>query len=106
MEWEWSGNVLLVKALMHHDGRRAAQADKVNMNTSAGAPGAELTDEEKEIINSVIARASIMENMEQQRIRYLFVFFTLTRFTSGQTDVVCHEADRGICICKAPVSNS
>ncbi|KAG7280127.1 hypothetical protein CRUP_003754, partial [Coryphaenoides rupestris] len=42
--------------------------DQVNMNTSAGAPGAELTDEEKEIINSVIARASMMESIEQQRI--------------------------------------
>ena len=42
---------------------------EVNMNTSAGAVGAELTDEEKEIINSVIARASMMENMEQERIR-------------------------------------
>ncbi|CAL8318304.1 unnamed protein product [Lota lota] len=41
------------------------------MNTSAGAAGAELTDEEKEIINSVIARASMMENMEQQRISRL-----------------------------------
>ncbi len=30
--------------------------------------GAELTDEEKEIINSVIARAEKMETMEQERI--------------------------------------
>lgn len=38
------------------------------MNVSGGAPGEELTDEEKEIINSVLARAAMMENMEQQRI--------------------------------------
>ncbi|KAG7476613.1 hypothetical protein MATL_G00084720 [Megalops atlanticus] len=31
-------------------------------------PGADLTDEEKEIINSVIARAEKMEAMEQERI--------------------------------------
>lgn len=38
------------------------------MNVPGGAPGEELTDEEKEIINSVLARAAIMENMEQERI--------------------------------------
>ncbi|KAM9306254.1 rabphilin-3A [Pholidichthys leucotaenia] len=38
------------------------------MNTSGGAPGEELTDEEKEIINSVLARAAMMEAMEQERI--------------------------------------
>lgn len=31
-------------------------------------PGEELTDEEKEIINSVLARAAMMEAMEQERI--------------------------------------
>lgn len=31
-------------------------------------PGPDLTDEEKEIINSVIARAEKMEAMEQERI--------------------------------------
>ncbi|KAM8743154.1 rabphilin-3A [Acanthopagrus schlegelii] len=41
------------------------------MNVSGGAPGEELTDEEKEIINSVLARAAMMENMEQQRIERL-----------------------------------
>uniref|UniRef100_I3KDQ8 Rabphilin 3A n=1 Tax=Oreochromis niloticus TaxID=8128 RepID=I3KDQ8_ORENI len=34
----------------------------------SGAPGEELTDEEKEIINSVLARAAMMEAMEQERI--------------------------------------
>uniref|UniRef100_A0A671UJQ8 Rabphilin 3A homolog (mouse), b n=2 Tax=Sparus aurata TaxID=8175 RepID=A0A671UJQ8_SPAAU len=43
----------------------------VTMNVSGGAPGEELTDEEKEIINSVLARAAMMENMEQQRIERL-----------------------------------
>ncbi|XP_044031240.1 rabphilin-3A isoform X3 [Siniperca chuatsi] len=38
------------------------------MNMSGGPPGEELTDEEKEIINSVLARAAMMENMEQERI--------------------------------------
>lgn len=37
-------------------------------NVSGGPPGAELTDEEKEIINSVLARAAMMESMEQERI--------------------------------------
>ncbi|XP_070618117.1 rabphilin-3A [Erythrolamprus reginae] len=36
-----------------------------------GRKGEELTDEEKEIINSVIARAEKMEEMEQDRIRRL-----------------------------------
>ncbi len=38
------------------------------MNTSGAPPGEELTDEEKEIINSVLARAAMMETMEQERI--------------------------------------
>lgn len=38
------------------------------MNVPGGAPGEEITDEEKEIINSVLARAAIMESMEQERI--------------------------------------
>lgn len=33
-----------------------------------GTPGEELTDEEKEIINSVLARAAMMEAIEQERI--------------------------------------
>ncbi|XP_035807117.2 rabphilin-3A [Amphiprion ocellaris] len=41
------------------------------MNMSGGAPGDELTDEEKEIINGVLARAAMMEAMEQQRIERL-----------------------------------
>ncbi|XP_062290510.1 rabphilin-3A [Scomber scombrus] len=41
------------------------------MNMSGGAPGEELTDEEKEIINSVLARAAMMEATEQQRIERL-----------------------------------
>ncbi|XP_030598812.1 double C2-like domain-containing protein beta [Archocentrus centrarchus] len=41
------------------------------MNMSGGAPGEELTDEEKEIINSVLARAAMMEAMEQERIERL-----------------------------------
>ncbi|XP_071371785.1 rabphilin-3A [Centroberyx affinis] len=38
------------------------------MYMSGGPPGEELTDEEKEIINSVLARAAMMEAMEQERI--------------------------------------
>nr|XP_046230447.1 double C2-like domain-containing protein beta [Scatophagus argus] len=38
------------------------------MSVSGGPPGEELTDEEKEIINSVLARAAMMEHMEQERI--------------------------------------
>ncbi|KAJ0057536.1 hypothetical protein NL108_009289 [Boleophthalmus pectinirostris] len=41
------------------------------MNMSSAPLGAELTDEEKEIINSVLARAAMMEAMEQQRIERL-----------------------------------
>nr|XP_057912622.1 rabphilin-3A isoform X1 [Doryrhamphus excisus]XP_057912623.1 rabphilin-3A isoform X1 [Doryrhamphus excisus]XP_057912627.1 rabphilin-3A isoform X1 [Doryrhamphus excisus] len=41
------------------------------MNRSGGPPGDELTDEEKEIINGVLARAAKMEAMEQQRINRL-----------------------------------
>ncbi|KAM7368633.1 hypothetical protein PAMP_012953 [Pampus punctatissimus] len=41
------------------------------MNISGGPPGEELTDEEKEIINSVLARAATMEAMEQERIKRL-----------------------------------
>ncbi|XP_071322628.1 rabphilin-3A isoform X2 [Trachinotus anak] len=41
------------------------------MNRSGGPLGEELTDEEKEIINSVLARAAMMEAMEQQRIERL-----------------------------------
>ncbi|XP_008285574.1 rabphilin-3A [Stegastes partitus] len=41
------------------------------MNMSGGAPGDELTDEEKEIINSVLARAAMMEATEQERIERL-----------------------------------
>ncbi|XP_022595536.1 rabphilin-3A-like [Seriola dumerili] len=38
------------------------------MNRSGGPLGEELTDEEKEIINSVLARAALMEATEQERI--------------------------------------
>ncbi|KAA8584276.1 hypothetical protein FQN60_008061 [Etheostoma spectabile] len=41
------------------------------MNISGGPPGEELTDEEKEIINSVLARAAMMEAMEHERIERL-----------------------------------
>ncbi|XP_067339806.1 rabphilin-3A isoform X2 [Channa argus] len=41
------------------------------MNMSGGPPGEELTDEEKEIINSVLARAAMIEAMEQERIERL-----------------------------------
>ncbi|XP_074546376.1 rabphilin-3A isoform X2 [Halichoeres trimaculatus] len=41
------------------------------MNMSGGPPGEDLTDEEKEIINSVLARAAMMESTEQQRIERL-----------------------------------
>lgn len=38
------------------------------MNVPGGPPGEELTDEEKEIINGVLARAAMMESKEQERI--------------------------------------
>lgn len=38
------------------------------MYMSGRSLGADLTDEEKEIINSVLARAATMEAMEQERI--------------------------------------
>lgn len=38
------------------------------MNIPGGPPGEDLTDEEKEIINSVLARAAMMEAKEQERI--------------------------------------
>uniref|UniRef100_A0A7N9AZE0 Rabphilin 3A homolog (mouse), a n=1 Tax=Mastacembelus armatus TaxID=205130 RepID=A0A7N9AZE0_9TELE len=41
------------------------------MNRSGAPLGEELTDEEKEIINSVLARAATMEAVEQQRIERL-----------------------------------
>nr|XP_020443793.1 rabphilin-3A-like isoform X2 [Monopterus albus] len=41
------------------------------MNTSGGSLGEELTDEEKEIINGVLARAAMMEAREQERIERL-----------------------------------
>ncbi|KAM6902458.1 rabphilin-3A [Xenentodon cancila] len=41
------------------------------MSTSGGAPVEELTDEEKEIINGVLARAATMEAKEQERIERL-----------------------------------
>ncbi|XP_005946379.1 rabphilin-3A isoform X1 [Haplochromis burtoni] len=41
------------------------------MNMPGGTPGEELTDEEKEIINSVLARAAMMEAIEQERIERL-----------------------------------
>lgn len=44
-------------------------ADRGNWTMQQGpSPGPDLTDEEKEIINSVIARAEKMEAMEQERI--------------------------------------
>ena len=43
--------------------------DRNNWTMQPGpGPGPDLTDEEKEIINSVIARAEKMEAMEQERI--------------------------------------
>ncbi|XP_029372327.1 rabphilin-3A [Echeneis naucrates] len=41
------------------------------MSRSGGPAGEELTDEEKEIINSVLARAAMMEATEQERINRL-----------------------------------
>lgn len=38
------------------------------MNVPGAPPGAELTEEEKEIINGVLARAAMMESKEQERI--------------------------------------
>jgi len=44
-------------------------AHRGNWTTQQGpGPGPDLTDEEKEIINNVIARAEKMEAMEQERI--------------------------------------
>lgn len=44
-------------------------ANRGNWTLQPGpGPGSDLTDEEKEIINSVIARAEKMEAMEQERI--------------------------------------
>lgn len=44
-------------------------ANRANWTMQPGpGPGPDLTDEEKEIINSVIARAEKMEVMEQERI--------------------------------------
>ncbi|XP_029025046.1 rabphilin-3A [Betta splendens] len=41
------------------------------MSVPGGPPGEELTDEEKQIINGVLARAATIEAMEQQRIERL-----------------------------------
>lgn len=46
----------------------AVMANKGVHVSSGPSAGAELTDEEKEIINGVIARAEKMEAMEQERI--------------------------------------
>lgn len=57
------------------------------MNMSGGAPGEELTDEEKEIINSVLARAAMMEAMEQERIEWDWKLLSLLH----QIPSVSHE---------------
>uniref|UniRef100_A0A8C6KXS8 Rabphilin 3A homolog n=1 Tax=Nothobranchius furzeri TaxID=105023 RepID=A0A8C6KXS8_NOTFU len=53
-----------------HELQRASNSAGLwwTMNTSGGALGGELTDEEKEIINNVLARAAMMEATEQERI--------------------------------------
>ena len=49
-------------------------ADRGNWTVQPGpGSGQDLTDEEKEIINSVIARAEKMEAMEQERIGWEIV---------------------------------
>ncbi|XP_062307816.1 rabphilin-3A-like [Osmerus eperlanus] len=49
--------------------RQTSMHAKGNWTTQPGpGPGPDLTDEEKEIINNVIARAEKMETMEQERI--------------------------------------
>ncbi|KAM6954430.1 rabphilin-3A-like [Aplochiton taeniatus] len=51
-----------------NDRQRGAHAKETWTMQPGPGPGPDLTDEEKEIINSVIARAEKMETMEQERI--------------------------------------
>ncbi|KAI3361855.1 hypothetical protein L3Q82_002186 [Scortum barcoo] len=85
------------------------------MNTSGGPPGDELTDEEKEIINGVLARAAMMETMEQERIGRLSSRLDSIRKTArgdgqahcllcgasfgpqGVTAVLCVQCKKHIC---------
>ncbi|XP_061764139.1 rabphilin-3A [Nerophis ophidion] len=90
------------------------------MSGSGGAPGEELTDEEKEIINGVLARAAKMEAMEQQRIDRLSshlddirktacgdghsrCFVCGSAFgTAGVTAVLCAHCTKHVCTrCRA-----
>lgn len=64
-------------------------------------PGPDLTDEEKEIINSVIARAEKMEAMEQERIGWeiceilnRFLWHHLTDVAAGWLAVAFKVASR------------
>ncbi|XP_076614904.1 rabphilin-3A [Chaetodon auriga] len=85
------------------------------MNVSGGPPGEELTDEEKEIINSVLARAAMIETMEQQRIERLSTHLDSIRKTAcgdgqsrcllcgasfaaqGVTAVLCVQCKKHMC---------
>ncbi|XP_048092612.1 rabphilin-3A-like [Alosa alosa] len=59
----------MTDAVMGMRGVHANDNDQGNWSTAAApSPGPDLTDEEKEIINGVIARAEKMEAMEQERI--------------------------------------
>ncbi|CAG05309.1 unnamed protein product [Tetraodon nigroviridis] len=49
-------------------GSSSSSQARRTMNVPGGAPGEQLTDEEKEIINGVLARAAMMESREQERI--------------------------------------
>lgn len=59
---------------------------------SAPNPGPDLTDEEKEIINNVIARAEKMEAMEQERIGSVV---KRERDRDGENE---KERDRIVCV--------
>ncbi|KAM3600310.1 uncharacterized protein V6R79_021367 [Siganus canaliculatus] len=65
------------------------------MNTSGGAAVEELTDEEKEIINSVLARAAAMETMEQERIQ------RLSSRLDSMKKTACGDGDSRCLLCGA-----
>lgn len=65
----WLDNVLAEVYKQCNLKWRICLADRGKWTMTPGSgPGPDLTDEEKEIINNVIARAEKMEAMEQERI--------------------------------------
>ncbi|XP_028844567.1 rabphilin-3A-like isoform X2 [Denticeps clupeoides] len=63
------GAAAMTDAVMGMRGFHGNDKDQGNWSSPPGpGPGPDLTDEEKEIINNVIARAEKMEAMEQERI--------------------------------------